>query len=233
MDDMVSAIQDLTFDAPDYRSVFNQMLSQLESINGYMPTFNSRLTNIHDYLSSINNRQNTYFPTWNSRFTNMHDYLYSIRDTNISISNDIANLSLMYADDDMIEAKEASQEVIQDTLDNFTGSGAGAAKKSQTSGAKDISAGLQSGLDAGGSTGDALDVFSPANAFWGWFSTDNANYFSVSYPSHLSNDDLIDPAPRLRSIQKLPDYYYYSWSDDVPDVLSSLDSEYESHLGDN
>lgn len=175
MDDMVSAIQDLTFDAPDYRSVFNQMLSQLESINGYMPTFNSRLTNIHDYLSSINNRQNTYFTTWNSRFTNMHDYLYSIRDTNISISNDIGNLAEMYADDDMLAAKEASQPVIQETLDSFTGDGAGAAKVSDAAGMKGVSSSVRSGLDAGGSVSGATSVFSDNNHIWEWFSQTNYN----------------------------------------------------------
>lgn len=104
----------------------------------------------------------------------------------------IKDLSSIYASPEELAARQASKEVIDETLDDFTGSGSAAAKKSDVSSAKDISNSLRSGLNSGGSMSDALSVLSPASGFWGWFSQDNASYFTYIYndPATDSHNDI-------------------------------------------
>lgn len=80
-------------------------------------------------------------------------------------------------------AQEASQPVIDDTLSGFTGNGSAAANTSDTGGMKSMSGSIRSGLDAGGSVGNATSVFSTGSGFWGWFSVENSNAINSPYPA--------------------------------------------------
>ena len=66
----------------------------------------------------------------------------------------------------------------------------------------------------GGSTSNALSVFSSANAFWGWFSQDNANYFTLYVPSRSG----------------IVDYNNIVWTDDIPNTLDKINEEVQREL---
>lgn len=100
-------------------------------------------------------------------------------------------------------AETASDEVIDSTLDNFTGSGGGAAQRSDSNAMKDISVSVKSGINGGGSTSNATDVLNPSSVsgqtFWIWFSTTTKNNVENPYPApvvnntrKVSGDDIID-----------------------------------------
>ena len=95
-------------------------------------------------------------------------------------------------------AENASQQVINDTLNNFTGSGTGAAKSSDSNAMKDVSGSLQSGLNAGGSVSGATGVFNSSGDFWKWFSQENSNYINNPYPAPVvsptrgAGDEIVD-----------------------------------------
>lgn len=102
----------------------------------------------------------------------------------LDINRKLADLKILkdeFASDDIRKAKEESKEVIDDTLDNFTGSGSAAAKKSDTQAMKDISGSLKSGLDGGGSVSNAISVFNSSNGIWEWFTQNNYN--DINNPS--------------------------------------------------
>lgn len=79
-------------------------------------------------------------------------------------------------------AEQASQQVIDDTLDGFTGSGSAAAKGSDIGSMKNISGSVQNGLDTGGSAGDAASVFTNSN-FWSWFTQSTSDGINNAYPA--------------------------------------------------
>lgn len=130
----------------------------------------------------------------------------------------------LYASDDLVAAKEAQQPLEDQVLEDFTGNGSASVTTSDATDAKGISNALKNGLSTGASSGNALEVFDSASAFWGWFSQDNANYFVVNVPSNAS------PQPLLRSAPSEPDYSNYVWTDSVPDVLSSIDIETQDKI---
>lgn len=102
------------------------------------------------------------------------------------------------ADPDKIAAEQASQQVIDDTLDGFTGNGSAAAKTSDTGAMKNVSGSIQSGLDTGAGVSNATNVFDLSSGFWGWFSQENSNYINNPYPApdvpqlRSSGDEIID-----------------------------------------
>lgn len=98
-----------------------------------------------------------------------------------NIERMILNIKDEIASDNMVNAKKESKEVIDDTLENFTGSGSAAAKKSDTQAMKDISGSLKSGLDGGGSVSNAISVFNSNNGIWEWFTQNNYN--DINNPS--------------------------------------------------
>lgn len=103
-------------------------------------------------------------------------YSKSSLDLLTSISDSVYNPSIK-------AAEEASQPVIDDTLSGFTGNGSAAANTSDTGGMKSMSGSIRSGLDAGGSVGNATSVFSTGSGFWGWFSVENSNAINSPYPA--------------------------------------------------
>lgn len=112
----------------------------------------------------------------------------------------LEKLQKVLANDKKLAAEEASQEVIDDTLDGFTGSGSAAPSKSDTGSMKSISGDLKSGLNGGGSVSNATSVFSSNGGFWDWFTQSNYNNIN-NIPSNTrnikksksnSNDDIID-----------------------------------------
>lgn len=135
------------------------------------------------------------------------------------IDYDLHKFVDIYASDDLIAAKQEQQAVEDSAISDFSGNGSAAMKGSDVTSAKNISNQVSTGLNAGGSVSNGLDVFSSNNAFWGWFSQDCASYFDVDVPADST------PQPVLRSNRS-------QWTDDVPDVLSSIDREYYESLGD-
>lgn len=80
------------------------------------------------------------------------------------------------------QAEAASQPVIQDTLDGFTGNGSAAAKTSDTGAMKNMSGSIQSGLDSGASASNATSVFSN-QTFWSWFTQSTSDGINTAYPA--------------------------------------------------
>lgn len=182
----------------DYiNSNISSINSNTSSINSnllfYLPLYNSSFDSIASSNQSINNFMTT---TLNSRLTNIHNYLYSIRD-------DIADLAYMYADEDMIAKKQESQSVINETLDNFTGSGSASAKGSDVGGMKDMSGAIQGGLNAGGSVSGATSVFSNSSDLWSWFS--QQNYNDINNISSHNNTRFLRSSPV--NIPDVVDFY--------------------------
>lgn len=107
-------------------------------------------------------------------------------------------------------AEDSSQQVINSTLNNFTGSGSGAAKSSDSNAMKDVSGSLQSGLNAGGSVSGATGVFNSSGDFWKWFSQENSNYINNPYPAPVvsptrgAGDEIVDfLTPNSNELQDL------------------------------
>lgn len=159
------------------------------------------------------------------KYTELYHQLLTHIDDDMHYQNDILDLfKELYASDDLIAAKEAQQPLEDQVLEDFTGNGSASVTTSDATDAKGISNALKNGLSTGASSGNALEVFDSASAFWGWFSQDNANYFVVTVPSNAS------PQPLLRSAPSEPDYSNYVWTDSVPDVLSSIDIETQDKI---
>lgn len=132
--------------------------------------------------------------------------------------DNLSNLTSEVASPDIIQAKQESQEVIDDTLDNFTGSGGAAAQKSDTSSMKDISVSVKSGINGGGSTSNATAVLNPSSVsgqtFWIWFSTTTKNNVENPYP-----------APVVNNTRKGSD------GDEIIDTLSGYQEQLKNLLG--
>lgn len=133
----------------------------------------------------------------------------------VSMSSDVNRLADYLADPDKIAAEQASQGVIDDTLDGFTGSGSAAAKGSDIGSMKNISGSVQSGLDTGAGVSNATNVFSLNGGFWGWFSQSNSDLINNPYP-----------APVVTNNRK-------SSGDDVVDFLSDNQSQVKDLLGES
>lgn len=103
-----------------------------------------------------------------------------------SIGSDVSTLAKYLADPDKVAAEEASQQVIDDTLDGFTGNGSAAAKTSDTGSMKNMSGSIQSGLSTGASAGNAASVFSN-QTFWSWFTQQNSDQINNPYPAPVVN----------------------------------------------
>lgn len=133
---------------------------------------------------------------------------YQVMDIALNTSNNHDILSAfkeIYASDKELEARKASQQVIDQTLDDFTGSGSASVKVNDISSAKDVSNALRSGLNTGGSSSDVLSIFTPSNSFWGWFSEDNAQYFTP-----LTDNRLLRSYNTESLITNIPDYQSYN-----------------------
>lgn len=107
-------------------------------------------------------------------------------------------------------AEDASSQVINSTLNNFTGNGSGAAKSSDSNAMKDVSGSIQSGLNGGGSVSGATGVFNSGSDFWGWFTQQNSNYINNPYPAPTVNstrgsgDEIVDfLTPNSNELQDL------------------------------
>lgn len=122
-----------------------------------------------------------------------------------SMASDVNRLANYLADPDKVAAEQASQQVIDDTLDGFTGNGSAAAKTSDTGSMKNMSGSIQSGLDSGASASNAASVFSN-QTFWSWFTQSTSNGINNPYP-----------APVVQNTR--------GSGDDVPDFLSGNQAE--------
>lgn len=142
---------------------------------------------------------------------------YNIIDKANFIYASMQNLENLVPDSAHQAAKHASESTTNQALQDFTGSGSGAAKGSDVSSMKNISSSLQSGLNAGGSVSGATSVFSTTSGFWGWFSDDN--YLNINYPY---------PAPVLNNQRS--DKKSVS-SDYIIDFLSPKNDELKRILG--
>lgn len=148
-------------------------------------------------------------------FQNISYPMYLMNNNLIKIFNDLSKISRYFASDSKLNAEEASQPVIDQALDDFTGEGSASVKVRDISSAKDVSNSLKSGLDSGGSAGEALSILSPNNSFWlGWFSQDCASYFEYIDPS--------EPWVEIPFIQE-GQYYIYNTSG-VPVYLTSYEN---------
>lgn len=102
------------------------------------------------------------------------------------------------APDNVAAAEAASQAVIDDTLDGFTGSGSAAAKVNDTSSMKNVSGSLRSGLETGAGVSNATSVFTLGSDFWLWFSQDTSDMINSPYPAPVvqqmrgSGDEIVD-----------------------------------------
>lgn len=131
--------------------------------------------------------------------------------SNISSTSDAAEaLADYFVSPEKQAAEDASSQVINSTLNNFTGSGSGAAKSSDSNAMKDVSGSLQSGLNSGGSVSGATGVFNSGSDFWGWFSQQNSNYINNPYPAPVVSptrgygDEIVDfLTPNSNELQDL------------------------------
>lgn len=103
------------------------------------------------------------------------------------------------------QAEAASEPVIQDTLEGFTGNGSAAAKTSDTGSMKNMSGSIQNGLNSGASASNAASVFSN-QTFWSWFTQSTSDGINSAYP-----------APVVQNTR--------GSGDDVPDFLSGNQAE--------
>ena len=150
-------------------------------------------------------------------FNNEFSWILKNTLANTKSNQYLSDLKFVLADDATIEAKKDSTAQEQEFLDNFTGDGSASAKVRDIRSASDISGTVSSGVDAGGSVSDALTVFNPASALFGWFSQDCANYFIPYQPSRKSAEDWSDVV----------------WTDDVPDLLTDMNTEVQNQIGDD
>ena len=110
-------------------------------------------------------------------------------------------------------AKSASEDVIDETLDDFTGSGSASAKVSDVSSMKNASSSVKNGLDTGASVSNATNVFNTSTHFWDWFTQTTSNNINNPYP-----------APSVQSLR--------GSGDDIVDFLSGNQSDMLNMLGD-
>lgn len=108
-------------------------------------------------------------------YQNISYPIYLVHNNLIKIYNDLFKISRYFASDSKLAAEEASQQVIDSTLEDFTGSGSAAAKVSDSKAMKDVSGSIKSGLDTGASVSNATSVFNTGSDLWGWFTRENYN----------------------------------------------------------
>lgn len=142
-------------------------------------------------------------------------------DSDIHYQNDILDtFKELYASDDLIQAKQAQQEYENQAIEDFTGSGSASASVSDQSSIKSVSGTLKNNLNTGHSVSEGLSVFSTTNGLWGWFSQDNANWFTTPNNNTRSGSN---------------DIYQNKSSElilDIPDYLSQSDQYYNNYGGD-
>lgn len=115
-----------------------------------------------------------------------------------SDSDQLDKLVNALAPDKFVEAEAASEQVIDQALDDFTGNGAGAAKVSDSAAMSSVSGSVQSGLDTGASVSNATSVFNIGSDFWGWFTQSNSDFINNPYPAPSyvqtrgSGDEVVD-----------------------------------------
>lgn len=111
-----------------------------------------------------------------------NDYLstWVAKDTisTMSIEKMLYDLHSQSYDPNAVQAKEESQPVINQMLDDFSGDGSASTKVSDVVSAKDTSGALKNGLSTGGSSSDTFTVFSPSSDFFKWFSQENSDYIN-------------------------------------------------------
>lgn len=146
---------------------------------------------------------------------NTFDYhVWAMRHYTKKDSDYLEYLANNLVDPSVQAAREESQEIIDDTLDGFTGDGSAAPSRDDTGSMKGISGSVRSGLDTGASAGDAVSVFSNGD-FWGWFSQSNSDQINNAYPAPDVNSMFNTRAP----------------GDYVPDFISGDQDYLSEHLG--
>lgn len=152
-------------------------------------------TNFAQYFTTSSSCSFMYLPSSSEYFYTVLDNYYLSHFQ--SLSDSVSSLSNYLVSPEKQSAETASQPVIDDTLDGFTGNGSAAAKTSDTGGMKNMSGSIQSGLDTGASASNAASVFSNTT-FWTWFTQDNANKINQPYPAPSvpqlrgSGDQIVD-----------------------------------------
>ena len=198
-------------DIPDY-------FVEIGIRNIYVYFFNFRpVGNQNYYISVTNSHGMTYYPTGvvgasylpydTDEFQQIAQAFYSSRSSSL-----LEQLVNVLADPAKQAAEDASQAVIDDTLDGFTGSGSAAAKVNDTTSMKNVSSGLRDGLSSGAGVSNAMSVFNTSSGFWGWFSQSNSNAINNPYPAPT--------VPNLRGD-----------GDQIVDFLSNNDNQLQDILG--
>lgn len=186
------------------------------------PSFNSNIAYMslntisnssYAYLNNTVSSAVSFIPSSNPDYWRLYDFFNSTKSMSA-----LSALQEMYADESMIAAKDESKEVIDDTLDGFTGDSKAAVQKSQTSSMKGLSSDMQDGLNGGGDVSNATGVFTTSSPFWGWFSKSNSDNIN----GIVSSGSGAAKAPQRVSIDS-PDF--------VPDFKSLRDAEYWHLLG--
>lgn len=133
----------------------------------------------------------------------------------MSIEKMLYDLHRLNYDDASMQAKAESQEVIDDTLENFAGNGSASVKKADTSSAKDTSNALRTGLSTGGNSSDTFEVFNITSDFFRFFSQD-----CYDYVNGVSDLPVRNYSSGFRS--SIGEFY--------PDFLTDLDLEYQERI---
>lgn len=146
----------------------------------FMPWSTASSTTYEFYLTA--NKAFYVYPNYGAiQFLSIDDYGYSLLRTALSITE----IQQGVANPSKIAAEKESQDIIDETLDDFTGDGSAAPKISDIGAAKNTSSELRSGLDTGGSPSMAFSVFNNGSALWGWFSQENYNMINGSDNNRL------------------------------------------------
>lgn len=164
-------------------------------------SYNANLSSL-TYLNSTNI---DYFTVYNHY---LFDTLYSIANTFKSI----------YASDDLIAAKQAQQGLEDQIISDFTGNGSASVSIGDAINAKQASNAIKSGLNTGIASSYALSVFDNDSSLYIWFSQSVADWFTVPQTT------------RGQGSVNNQDYSNIIWSDDITDLITSHDNEYNSYI---
>lgn len=148
--------------------------------------------------------------------TDFNSTLLLTKYTLFDINHKLSNLVNEIAFPSLEQAKQESMPVINEVLEDFTGTGSSAPTVNHVSDASDISSTLSNGLASGASTSDALTVFRPGSSLYMWFSQECKDYFTLYSPTRSNKD-----------------WSNVVWTDDVPDILTTINQDVKNQIGDD
>lgn len=124
----------------------------------------------------------------------------------------LEDIEKVIANEDIEQAREESSPTTKQALEEFTGDGSSAPTPSTVSTASDISDSMAEGFDTGESADSALTAFNPASALWGWFSEDNASYFTPNVPNRSGSENKNN-------------WDNITWTDDIPNLTPVIEQD--------